>query len=75
MRDDGAIVDEKGESHPDTEATIGQSRGLIETTAGRCIFNDILPENMPFYNMTMSNKKISRVISDCFKIAGSAKDR
>ncbi len=46
---------------------------IIETTVGRCIFNDMLPEGMPFYNMTMSQKRLSRVISDCFDIAGSAK--
>ncbi len=45
----------------------------IETTVGRCIFNDMLPEGMPFYNETMSQRKLSQVISDCFKFAGSAK--
>jgi len=45
---------------------------LITTTVGRCMFNDMLPESMPFYNMTMSQKKISQVISDCFNIAGNA---
>jgi DNA-directed RNA polymerase subunit beta' len=45
---------------------------VIETTAGRCLFNDILPMSMPFYNLTMSQKKLSRVISDCFEFAGSA---
>ena len=44
----------------------------IETTVGRCIFNDILPPGMPFYNITMAQKKLSRVISDCFECAGSA---
>ncbi|UCC23607.1 MAG: DNA-directed RNA polymerase subunit beta' [Planctomycetota bacterium] len=46
---------------------------LVETTAGRCIFNDMLAEEMPFYNMTMSQKSLSQVISDCFDKAGSAK--
>ncbi|UCF42707.1 MAG: DNA-directed RNA polymerase subunit beta' [Planctomycetota bacterium] len=46
---------------------------LVETTAGRCIFNDMLSEEMPFYNMTMSQKSLSQVISDCFDMAGSAK--
>jgi DNA-directed RNA polymerase subunit beta' len=45
---------------------------LIETTVGRCIFNDILSPQMPFYNTTMSQKALSRVISDCFSIVGSA---
>jgi len=45
---------------------------VIETTVGRCIFNDILPESAPFYNMTMSQKMLAQVISDCFVVAGSA---
>jgi len=45
---------------------------VIETTVGRCIFNDMLPKNMPFYNITMSQKMLSRVISDCFEFTGSA---
>ncbi len=44
----------------------------VETTVGRCIFNDILPKGMPFYNMTMAQKKLSQVISDCFVYAGGA---
>ena len=45
---------------------------VIETTVGRCVFNDILASKMPFYNMTMIQKRLSGVISDCFEIAGSA---
>ena len=45
---------------------------VVETTAGRCIFNDILPVKMPFYNGTMGQKPLSQVISDCYAIAGSA---
>ena len=48
------------------------NKQIIETTAGRCIFNDILPAGMPYYNLTMSQKVLSRVISDCFEYAGSA---
>ncbi len=44
----------------------------IETTVGRCIFNDILPAEMPFYNVTMAQKRLSRVIRDCSKFAGNA---
>jgi len=43
---------------------------LIETTVGRCIFNDILDEKMPFYNCAQSSRSLSRVISDCFQYAG-----
>lgn len=45
---------------------------LITTTVGRCIFNDMLPGGMPFYNLTMAQKKLSQVISDCYQYSGSA---
>ena len=45
---------------------------VVETAVGRCIFNDILPEKMPFYNWTMGQKPLGQVISDCYAIAGSA---
>jgi len=44
----------------------------IVTTAGRCIFNDILPKGMAFYNETLAQSGVSRVISDCFKTLGRA---
>ncbi|MBN2020574.1 MAG: DNA-directed RNA polymerase subunit beta' [Sedimentisphaerales bacterium] len=44
----------------------------IETSVGRCIFNDILPAEMPFYNFTMGQKPLSQVISDCYEVSGSA---
>ena len=46
--------------------------GVIETTVGRCIFNDMLPDGMPFYNVTMSQRRLSRVISDCYEYAGAS---
>ena len=46
--------------------------GVIETTPGRCLFNDILDERMPFYNFLMNKKKLGNVIQDCFEICGSA---
>ncbi len=49
-----------------------QKGGIIETTAGRCLFNDILPEEMPFYNYVMNKKKLGGVIQDCFDICGSS---
>jgi DNA-directed RNA polymerase subunit beta' len=44
---------------------------VIETTVGRCIFNDILSEEMPFYNLTMSGKSLKVVINDCAQFCGN----
>ncbi|NLW87683.1 MAG: DNA-directed RNA polymerase subunit beta' [Planctomycetes bacterium] len=46
--------------------------GRLVTTAGRCIFNDILPEGMAFYNLPLSQKGAGRVISDCYAALGKA---
>ena len=51
---------------------IDSGSDILITTVGRCIFNDMLPKEMPFYNLTMSQKKLSKVISDCYEYTGSA---
>ncbi|HSW45385.1 MAG TPA: DNA-directed RNA polymerase subunit beta' [Phycisphaerae bacterium] len=43
---------------------------IVETTAGRLIFNDILPTGMPFYNYPLSQKGAGRVIADCYHRLG-----
>ena len=40
--------------------------GLIETTVGRVLFNDIVDSRMSYYNQTMGSKELARVISDCY---------
>ena len=51
----------KGEGSDDY--TLG---GIVETSVGRIMFNDILPAKMAFYNHTMKNKDLANVISDCY---------
>ena len=42
----------------------------IVTTAGRCLFSEILAPGMPFYNCTLGKKGASRVIDDAYAISG-----
>lgn len=46
---------------------------LVQTTVGRCILGEILPDAMPFsaINKTMDKKAIANLIDDCFRIAGN----
>jgi len=69
-----AVVADDEQWRPVASGQAGEGIGvrLIETTVGRCMFNDILCEQMPFYNLTMSQKRLGRVISDCYEIGGSA---
>ncbi|MBN2132638.1 MAG: DNA-directed RNA polymerase subunit beta' [Sedimentisphaerales bacterium] len=69
------VIDNSGKTivlYEDGDEKGAAKAHVVETTVGRCIFNDILAEGMPFYNQTMSQKRLSRVISDCFVYSGSA---
>jgi DNA-directed RNA polymerase subunit beta' len=47
------------------------NRRLV-TTAGRCLFADVLAPGMPFYNCALGKKGAARVIDDCYAVAGRA---
>ncbi len=44
----------------------------LVTTAGRCLFTDVLTPGMPFYNCALGKKGCARVIDDCFATSGKA---
>ncbi len=64
LGEDVTVVEEDRRYRPE--------RGRIVTTAGRCLFNDILPEGMDYYNYPLGQKGASSVISDCFRTLGRA---
>jgi DNA-directed RNA polymerase subunit beta' len=43
------------------------TQGRYRTTAGRVLFNDILPEGMPYFNYELDKKSVSDVIYLCHK--------
>ncbi len=44
--------------------------GLVATTIGRIVFNDILSPRMTFYDLSLSNKYLARIIADCYQQLG-----
>jgi DNA-directed RNA polymerase subunit beta' len=52
---------------------LGEPGAIIETTAGRVLFNSVLPEGMLFYNIPMRSSELARVISDCYQALGRRK--
>ena len=43
---------------------------LIETSIGRILFNNLLPKELRFQNIVMDNKKIKKIIGQCFDLYG-----
>ncbi len=46
------------------------SKAVIETTAGRVLFNETWPEGLGFINTTVGKKQISDIIWRCFQTVG-----
>ena len=44
--------------------------GLVRTTVGRVVFNDILKPEMAFYDLALGSKYLSRIIADCYQVLG-----
>ncbi|MFA5060397.1 MAG: DNA-directed RNA polymerase subunit beta' [Candidatus Omnitrophota bacterium] len=40
---------------------------IIETTVGRVMLNEILPEGFGYVNETLNKKRVGAIISDCYK--------
>ena len=62
-----AIRTRKGRRHVEV---ISDGNAPVTTTVGRLIFNDILPEGMPFYNFLLDDGGVNRVISDAHRLIG-----
>jgi DNA-directed RNA polymerase subunit beta' len=46
------------------------TKKIVETTVGRIIFNQILPKGFRFVNELLDKKKVSEIISECYKNFG-----
>ncbi|QJW99645.1 DNA-directed RNA polymerase subunit beta' [Frigoriglobus tundricola] len=64
----GEVKDEKG--NPRAEELPRKPNGLVRTTVGRVIFNDILNPKMAFYDLPLGSKYLSRIIADCYQVLG-----
>ncbi len=59
---DRSVVSSDGESMP--------KHGMVDTTVGRVVFNDILPGRAPFYNIELDKKALNRLIYEIHKRLG-----
>ncbi len=64
------ISEVKYDNKVKVEEVSRNSKGLVETTVGRVIFNDILNPQMAYYDLALSGKYLSRIIADCYQELG-----
>ncbi len=58
---------------PPAKSTMNAKGKLVETTVGRIIFNEALPERLRFKNYSMKKENLKQIIAECFKEYGRAK--
>src|SRR3989338_1698903 len=65
-----AYQDEEVHLHAKIKVRIPQQEKLVETTVGRVLFNQLLPEGVPFVNETMDKSRLSKAIQRCYNLKG-----
>ncbi|MEI1280189.1 DNA-directed RNA polymerase subunit beta' [Leptospira venezuelensis] len=55
-----------------TKISVLHQGKILETTAGRLIFNTVLPEGYPYVNRALSDKETNRIIAEVYEKYGPA---
>ncbi|MBO8158032.1 DNA-directed RNA polymerase subunit beta' [Thermosyntropha sp.] len=45
---------------------------IIETSVGRVILNEIIPDSLGYYNEVIDKKKLGNIVYDCYRLEGNA---
>ncbi len=61
-----------GAVHPQARIKVKLNGKMVETSPGRIIFNDSLPEGVDFINEPLGDKRVSQIIGDIYKKKGTA---
>jgi len=64
-----AYYDNEIELHAKIKIRVAEKK-IIDTTAGRLVFNQLLPKGSKFVNDVLDKSRISGIISDCYKQFG-----
>ncbi|OGL58757.1 MAG: DNA-directed RNA polymerase subunit beta', partial [Candidatus Tectomicrobia bacterium RIFCSPLOWO2_12_FULL_69_37] len=69
------VAYDQGEVGLQARVRVRLNGGLEETTVGRIILHEILPENVPFeaLNRVMDKKALTRLVAVCYENAGRAR--
>ncbi len=67
------IAHNSGAVHLNAKIKVRREGTHLETTVGRLLFNEILPDELGFINELLAKKRIRQIIGLCFRKVGLAK--
>ncbi|WP_322795683.1 DNA-directed RNA polymerase subunit beta' [Tepidiforma sp.] len=71
VRTDRPVMDDSGNvTEPPARPDGRHGSHIIETTVGRIIFNEVLPEELPFLNQSMDRPNLRKVVALCYRTLG-----
>ncbi|MCL6646555.1 MAG: DNA-directed RNA polymerase subunit beta', partial [Dehalococcoidia bacterium] len=71
VRTDRAVMGDGGVvTEPPARPDGSRGTHVIETSVGRILFNEVLPEELPFQNQTMDRPNLRRVVAMCYRTLG-----
>jgi DNA-directed RNA polymerase subunit beta' len=70
VRTDRTVQGADGIDEPVLDGNGNPRPRFIDTTVGRIIFNDVMPEAMPFQNVGMDRPNLRKVVARCYRELG-----
>ncbi|MBX6350160.1 MAG: DNA-directed RNA polymerase subunit beta' [Clostridia bacterium] len=58
--------------HAKVQVRLAPGTPRIETTVGRVVFNEQLPEALRFINRVVDRKELGAIVADCYRLLGAA---
>ncbi|MCK5306537.1 MAG: DNA-directed RNA polymerase subunit beta' [Candidatus Omnitrophica bacterium] len=68
--DEVIIAYQDGELNLQAKIKLRINGEILETTCGRVLFNQILPEGFGFVNEVMNKSQLSKIVTRCYKLKG-----
>jgi DNA-directed RNA polymerase subunit beta' len=71
-QDEALAAHAAGQIHLNARIKVKIDGNLVETSAGRIIFNQIIPKELPYFNEVASRGKLEQLVLDCYRKVGSS---
>jgi len=68
--DEVVIAHDAGELGLQAQIKVRIDGKMVETTTGRVLFNQIVPEELDFYNELLDKKKLGELVAQCYRALG-----
>jgi DNA-directed RNA polymerase subunit beta' len=72
-KDEVVIAHNSDKVHLHAKIKVRYNGTVLETTVGRILLNDIVPEELGYINEVLTKKRLRQIIGVCFRQAGLAK--